>query len=162
MQVGRTGVITPVAHLSPVQLAGTTVSRASLHNSDEIQRKDIRIGDVVVVEKAGEIIPQVIEVVLSSRQTSSCPYVFPSHCPSCETHLVRSEGESAWRCPNYQCADQVKGRLEYYASRGCMNIDHLGEAVISQLVDLGCVKDLSDLYSLEKDQLFNSIERMLA
>ena len=155
LQVGRTGVITPVAHLSPVQLAGTTVSRASLHNSDEIQRKDIRIGDVVVVEKAGEIIPQVIEVVLSSRQASSSPYVFPSHCPCCETRLVRSEGESAWRCPNYQCADQVKGRLEYYASRGCMNIDHLGEAVISQLVDLGYVKDLSDLYSLEKDQLFN-------
>ena len=155
LQVGRTGVITPVAHLHPVQLAGTTVSRASLHNSDEIQRKDIRIGDIVVVEKAGEIIPQVIEVVLSRRRESSSPYLFPSHCPCCQTRLVRSEGESAWRCTNYQCTDQVKGRLEYYASRGCMNIDHLGEAVISQLVGLGYVKDLSDLYSLEKNQLFN-------
>jgi DNA ligase (NAD+) len=155
LQVGRTGVITPVAHLHPVQLAGTTVSRASLHNSDEIQRKDIRIGDIVVVEKAGEIIPQVIEVVLSRRQESSSPYLFPSHCPCCQTRLVRSEGESAWRCTNYQCTDQVKGRLEYYASRGCMNIDHLGEAVISQLVGLGYVKDLSDLYSLDKNQVLN-------
>lgn len=155
LQVGRTGVITPVAYLHPVQLAGTTVSRASLHNSDEIQRKDIRIGDVVVVEKAGEIIPQVIEVVLSRRQDSSSPYVFPSHCPCCQTRLIRLEGESAWRCTSHQCADKVKGRIEYYASRGCMNIDHLGEAVISQLVDLGYVKDLSDLYSLEKNQLFN-------
>ena len=155
LQVGRTGVITPVAHLHPVQLAGTTVSRASLHNSDEIQRKDIRIGDIVVVEKAGEIIPQVIEVVLSRRRESSSPYLFPSHCPCCQTRLVRSEGESAWRCTNYQCTDQVKGRLEYYASRGCMNIDHLGEAVISQLVGLGYVKDLSDLYSLDKNQVLN-------
>ncbi|MDA8823669.1 NAD-dependent DNA ligase LigA [Opitutales bacterium] len=155
LQVGRTGVITPVAHLHPVQLAGTTVSRASLHNSDEIQRKDIRIGDIVVVEKAGEIIPQVIEVVLSRRRESSSPYLFPSHCPCCQTRLVRSEGESAWRCTNYQCTDQVKGRLEYYASRGCMNIDHLGEAVISQLVGLGYVKDLSDLYALDKNQVLN-------
>jgi DNA ligase (NAD+) len=155
LQVGRTGVITPVAYLQPVQLAGTTVSRASLHNSDEIRRKDIRIGDVVVVEKAGEIIPQVIEVVLSRRQDSSSPYVFPSSCPCCQTRLIRLEGESAWRCTSDQCADKVKGRIEYYASRGCMNIDHLGEAVISQLVDLGYVKDLSDLYSLEKNQLFN-------
>lgn len=153
LQVGRTGAITPVANLEPVQLAGTTVSRASLHNSDEIKRKDIRIGDIVVVEKAGEIIPQVVEVVITERQDSSKPFVFPEECPCCSTKLIRIDDEAAWRCPNCHCPDQVKGRLEYYASRGCMDIDSLGEAVVSQLVDNEYVKDISDLYNLNKDQL---------
>ena len=155
LQVGRTGAVTPVAYLKAVQLAGTTVSRASLHNADEIERKDIRIGDVVVVEKAGEIIPQVIEVVLSSRSLTSQAFIFPSICPCCETLLEKTEGESAWRCPNLLCSDQVKARLEYYAARGCMNIDSLGGAVIDQLVSRSLVKDLADLYFLTKDQLLS-------
>ena len=153
IQVGRTGAITPVAHLKAVQLAGTVVSRASLHNADEIERKDIRIGDTVVVEKAGEIIPQVIEVVQALRSESSEPFIFPRFCPCCESKLEKIDGESAWRCPSQLCSAQIKGRLEYYASRGCMNIDHLGEAVIAQLVDRGFVKKLSDLYMLSNQQL---------
>ena len=153
LQVGRTGAITPVAYLKAVQLAGTTVSRASLHNADEIERKDIRIGDTVVVEKAGEIIPQVIGVDLTSRCKESKAFVFPSLCPCCETQLEKAEGESVWRCPNSLCSDQVKGRLEYYAARGCMNIDSLGEAVIDQLVNRSFVKDLADLYFLTKQDL---------
>ena len=153
LQVGRTGAITPVAYLKPVQLAGTTVSRASLHNADEIERKDIRIGDTVVVEKAGEIIPQVIEVNLSLRDPELATFVFPLFCPCCETKLEKAEGESAWRCTNSLCSDQVKGRLEYYAARGCMNIDSLGRAVIDQLVSRSFVKDLADLYFLTKQDL---------
>jgi len=152
LQVGRTGAITPVAWLTPVQLAGTQVSRASLHNADEIQRKDIRIGDRVVVEKAGEIIPQVVEVVLSQRSTECVPYSFPKNCPCCETPLERSEGEAAWKCPNTNCSEQIKGRLRYFASRGCMDIDHLGEAVVDQLVDQNLVTRTSDLYALTKEQ----------
>ena len=151
LQVGRTGTVTPVACLRPVQLAGTTVSRASLHNADEIARKDIRVGDFVVVEKAGEIIPQVVEVVAAKRQTDSTPYLFPSSCPVCARGLEREDGEAAWRCPNPECPEQVKGRLKYFASRGCMDIDHLGEAVIEQLVDLGKAKRISDLYTLGKE-----------
>ena len=119
LQVGRTGAITPVACLQPVQLAGTLVSRASLHNADEIQRKDIRIGDFVVVEKAGEIIPQVVEVVMEKRPESLTPFAFPQSCPTCGNPLSRAEGEAAWRCPNQNCPDQLKGRIEYFASRGC-------------------------------------------
>lgn len=153
IQVGRTGAITPVAHLKAVQLAGTVVSRASLHNADEIERKDIRIGDTVIVEKAGEIIPQVIEVVHARRSESSESFKFPRFCPCCESKLEKIDGESAWRCPSQLCTAQIKGRLEYYASRGCMNIDHLGEAVIAQLVDRGFVRTLSDLYTLSSEQL---------
>jgi DNA ligase (NAD+) len=151
LQVGRTGAITPVACLRPVQLAGTTVSRASLHNADEIMRKDIRVGDFVIVEKAGEIIPQVVESVPAKRKPESVPFEFPSDCPVCSTVLTREEGESAWRCPNQGCSEQVKGRLRYFASRTCMDIDHLGEAVIDQLVDHEKVRMASDLYELSKD-----------
>lgn len=154
-QVGRTGTITPVAWLSPVQLAGTQVSRASLHNADEIARKDIRVGDRVMVEKAGEIIPQVVEVVLSKRPSSSLPFSFPDCCPSCETTLQRIEGEAAWKCPNQNCSEQVKGRIRYFASRGCMDIDHLGEAVVDQLVDQGLVRRTSGLYRLSKEQILH-------
>ena len=155
LQVGRTGTVTPVACLRPVQLAGTTVSRASLHNADEIARKDIRVGDFVIVEKAGEIIPQVVEVVSGKRGENSAPFAFPTECPVCDFVLVREEGEAAWRCPNPECAEQVKGRLEYFASRGCMDIDHLGEAVIDQLVDQGKAKRVSDLYELKKDDFLS-------
>jgi len=152
LQVGRTGAITPVALLTPVQLAGTQVSRASLHNADEIERKDIRIGDRVVVEKAGEIIPQVVEVVLSQRPSNSSRFSFPKNCPCCETPLQREDGEAAWKCPSSNCPEQVKGRIRYFASRGCMDIDHLGEAVVDQLVDKNLVTRSSDLYTLSKEQ----------
>jgi DNA ligase (NAD+) len=153
LQVGRTGAITPVACLQPVQLAGTLVSRASLHNADEIQRKDIRIGDCVVVEKAGEIIPQVVEVVMEKRPESLSPFTFPENCPTCESRLSRAEGEAAWRCLNQNCPDQLKGRIEYFASRGCLDIDNLGEAVVGQLVDSHLVTSLDDLYRLDSSQL---------
>ena len=152
-QVGRTGAITPVACLEPVQLAGTLVSRASLHNADEIERKDIRIGDHVVVEKAGEIIPQVIEVVTEKRSPELSQFQFPDVCPTCQTLLIRMEGEAVWRCPNHNCADQLKGRIEYFASRGCLDIDSLGEAVVSQLVELKMVTNLDDLYRLNASEL---------
>lgn len=155
LQVGRTGAVTPVAWLTPVQLAGTQVSRASLHNADEIARKDIRIGDRVIVEKAGEIIPQVVEVVLSKRPAQSIPFTFPDSCPSCTTSLVREAGEAAWKCPNPDCPEQVKGRLRYFASRGCMDIDHLGEAVVEQLVEQNLVARTSDLYRLTTEQACN-------
>jgi DNA ligase (NAD+) len=152
LQVGRTGTVTPVAWLTPVQLAGTQVSRASLHNADEITRKDIRIGDRVIVEKAGEIIPQVVEVVLSKRSISSVPFEFPDLCPACTTKLIREAGEAAWKCPNPKCPEQVKGRLRYFASRGCMDIDHLGEAVVDQLVEQKLISRASDLYRLSQEQ----------
>ena len=153
LQVGRTGAITPVACLQPVQLAGTLVSRASLHNADEIQRKDIRIGDCVVVEKAGEIIPQVVEVVMEKRPESLSPFAFPENCPTCESRLSRTEGEAAWRCLNQNCPDQLKGRIEYFASRGCLDIENLGEAVVGQLVDSHLVTSLDDLYRLDSSKL---------
>ena len=153
LQVGRTGTITPVACLMPVQLAGTLVSRASLHNADEIQRKDIRIGDSVVVEKAGEIIPQVVEVVKKDRDSSITKFIFPKSCPKCETDLFRVDGEAAWRCPNEFCPDQLKGKIEYFASRGCMDIDSLGEAVVEQLVEKQLVTRIDDLYRLKFDQV---------
>lgn len=152
VQVGRTGAVTPVACLRPVQLAGTIVSRASLHNSDEIARKDIRIGDSVIVEKAGEIIPQVLEVVLAKRSESSEAYVFPRDCPKCNRDLIRLDSEAAWRCPNPSCPEQIKGRLEYFASRGCMDIENLGEAVVDQLVERGLARSICDLYLLTFEQ----------
>ena len=153
MQVGRTGAVTPVACLEPVQLAGTLVSRASLHNADEIRRKDIRIGDQVMVEKAGEIIPQVIEVVKEKRTAELEEFKFPTHCSTCTSLLVRAEGEAVWRCSNYNCSDQLKGRIEYFASRGCLDIENLGEAVVAQLVDSNLVGRLDDLYRLEPGQV---------
>ncbi len=153
IQVGRTGVLTPVAELEPVQLAGTTVSRATLHNRDEIARKDIRVGDFVSVEKAGEIIPAVIAVNLSKRAPTCEPYVFPERCPACETATVQFEGEVAVRCPNRECPVQVRRRLTHFASRACLDIEGLGEAMIDQLVDKGWVKRLPDLYQLSRDNL---------
>ncbi|MCH8476109.1 MAG: NAD-dependent DNA ligase LigA [Opitutales bacterium] len=153
VQVGRTGAVTPVANLRPVLLAGTTVSRATLHNRDEIERKDVRLGDTVVVEKAGEIIPAVVRVVIDKRPQESEPYAFPTHCPECGTELVRLPGEAATRCPNLSCPAQVRRRLRHFASRVCLDIEGLGEAVVDQLVDRGMVKDLADLYDLQAEDL---------
>ena len=152
-QVGRTGNVTPVAHLQSVFVAGTTVTRATLHNADEIARKDLRVGDSVIVEKAGEIIPQVVRAILEKRPVSAKPYSFPTHCPECETKLVRAEGEVAWRCPGNDCPAQVRGHIEYYASRVCMDVENLGEAVVEQLVARNLVRNVADLYGLSRENL---------
>ena len=159
LQVGRLGTITPVAELEAVQLAGTTVKRASLHNEDEIQRKDIRIGDTVVVEKAGEIIPQVISVVNPDRKDRNDPYTFPKNCPACDSELIKYEDEVAWRCVNPTCPPQVRIRIEHFASRDAMDIEGLGESVVDQLVSEGLITTYADLYDLKKEQIIE-LERM--
>lgn len=158
-QVGRTGSITPVAQLAPVFVSGSTVSRATLHNEDEIQRKDVRVGDSVVIEKAGEVIPKVVRVVDEAGKSRRLPFKMPSECPECGTAIVRQEEESAWRCVNTACPAQLKERLLHFASRRAMDIDHLGPAVIDQLVDGGRVKHFSGLYTLELEEL-KSLERL--
>ncbi|MBP7141460.1 MAG: NAD-dependent DNA ligase LigA [Opitutaceae bacterium] len=155
IQVGRTGVLTPVAELEPVLLAGTTVSRATLHNRDEIARKDIRIGDFVLVEKAGEIIPAVIGVNLERRTPECVPYEFPSKCPACGTPAVQAEGEVAWRCPNESCPVQVRRRVQHFASKACVDIDGLGEAMVDTLVEKGWVNRIPDVYRLRRDDLLS-------
>jgi DNA ligase (NAD+) len=159
VQVGKTGTITPVAELEPVQLAGTTVSRASLHNADEIQRKDIRVGDVVVVEKAGKVIPHVVRVEKHERRADLPKYRFPRKCPQCHTPLVKDEGGVYIRCPNVQCPAQVKERIRYFASRNCMDVEGLGDKLVDQLVERGLVRTYGDLYRLTLDQL-TDLERM--
>ena len=156
VQVGKTGAITPVAHLEPVELAGTTVSRASLHNADEIARKDIRVGDVVVVEKAGKIIPHIVRVEKHERKKRLNKYKFPTNCPECKTELVQDEGGVYIRCPNLTCPAQVKERIRYFASRSAMDVEGLGEVLVDQLVDRGLVSDYGDLYRLEHEQLIQS------
>lgn len=153
-QVGRTGNITPVADLRPVLLAGTTVSRASLHNADQIAKMDIRIGDTVWVEKGGEIIPKIVGVDLSKRPADSRPTQYIRMCPACGTSLVRAEGEANHYCPNEDhCPPQVKGRIEHFASRKAMDIESLGEQNVGLLVDKGLVKDCADLYALRYEDL---------
>ena len=150
IQVGRTGVLTPVAELEPVQLAGTTVARATLHNRDEIARKDIRIGDTVYVEKAGEVIPAVLGVNLQRRTPECVPYRFPDKCPACGTAVVQHEGEVALRCPNYECPVQVRRRVRHFASKAAVDIDGLGEAMVDTLVEKGWVRSLADVYRLRR------------
>ncbi|MDP1622022.1 MAG: NAD-dependent DNA ligase LigA [Bacteroidales bacterium] len=153
-QVGRTGAITPVANLQPVQLAGTVVRRASLHNADIIAALDVRIGDMVFVEKGGEIIPKINGVDLELRSNEATPIVFISNCPECDSALIRTAGESAWYCPNENgCPPQIKGKLEHFISRKAMNIDSLGEGKIETLFDNGLVYNCADLYDLTYDQL---------
>jgi DNA ligase (NAD+) len=159
LQVGRLGTITPVAELKPVLLAGTTVKRASLHNEDEILRKDIRAGDTVVVEKAGEIIPQVVSVVNPDRENRAEPFKMPINCPACSSILVKFEGEVAWRCVNPECGPQVRERIKHFASRDAMDIEGLGEAVVDQLVNEKLISNYADLYSLTKEELI-PLERM--
>jgi len=159
LQVGRLGTITPVAELKPVELAGTTVRRATLHNEDEIHRKDIRVGDAVVVEKAGDIIPQVVSVVNPDKIGRPDPFIMPAECPACSEKLEKFEGEVAWRCVNPQCPPQVRERIIYFASRDAMDIEGLGEAVVNQLVDNKLIKTYADLYSLTAGQLI-PLERM--
>jgi DNA ligase (NAD+) len=153
VQVGRTGVLTPVAELEPVILAGTTVARATLHNRDEIARKDIRVGDFVFVEKAGEVIPAVVGVNAARRTPKCVPFVFPTHCPSCGTAVVQAEGEVALRCPNYDCPVQVRRRVRHFASKACVDIDGLGEAMVDVLVEKGWIRSVPDIYRLKRDDL---------
>lgn len=159
VQVGKTGTITPVADLEPVELAGTTVSRASLHNADEIERKDVRVGDTVVVEKAGKIIPHIVRVEKHQRKGNPPKFPFPTKCPECGTPVVQDEGGVYVRCPNQQCDAQVKQRIRYFASRSAMDIEGLGDKLVDQLVSHGLVKSFADLYRLTDEQLLN-LERM--
>jgi DNA ligase (NAD+) len=159
LQVGKTGTLTPVAHLEPVRLAGTTVSRASLHNADEIARKDIRVGDMVVVEKAGEIIPYVVRSEPGVRTGSEKVFKFPAKCPVCGSPVARDKGGVFYRCTGENCSARLKERLRFFAHRNAMDIEGLGVALIDQLVDTGLVGSLPDLYRLTKEQLVD-LERM--
>ncbi|MCH8069443.1 MAG: NAD-dependent DNA ligase LigA [Candidatus Marinimicrobia bacterium] len=157
--VGRTGAITPVAHLEPVNVGGVMVSRATLHNQDEIDRKDIRIGDTVLIQRAGDVIPEVIKVILDKRPNGTQPYRLPSTCPICGGDIIRPEDEAVARCQNISCPAQVKGRIEHFASKRSMDIDGLGYKLIDQLVDTGLIHNVADLYSLDVEKV-SSLERM--
>ncbi|MBM7646621.1 DNA ligase (NAD+) [Scopulibacillus daqui] len=159
VSVGRTGVITPTALLSPVSVAGTTVKRASLHNEDLIREKDLRIGDHVVIKKAGDIIPEVVNVLTDKRTGKEEPYSMPAHCPECGSELVRIEGEVALRCINPKCPAQIREGLIHFVSRNAMNIDGLGEKVITQLFKNALIEDVADLYQLKYEDLIQ-MERM--
>lgn len=161
VQVGKTGAITPVAQLEPVELDRTIVSRASLHNADEVRRKDVRVGDIVVVEKAGRIIPHIVRVEKHERESDLPVFEFPTHCPECGTELVQDEGGVYIRCPNYDCPAQVKERIGHFASRKAMDIEGLGDKLVDQLVSGGLVAACGDLYRL-KDRRAEllSLERM--
>ena len=157
--VGRTGAITPVAHLQPVQIGGVTVSNATLHNQDEIDRKDIRIGDWVIIQRAGDVIPQVVKVVTERRDGSEKPYQIPAICPVCSAHIYRPEGEAKHRCTNMNCPAQIKGRIGHFASRHALDIDGLGDKLIAQMVDTGLIKNVADIYFLKQEYIAN-LERM--
>ncbi len=163
VQVGRTGALTPVAELVPVFLAGSTISRATLHNEDYVRLKDIRIGDTVTIEKAGEVIPAVVDVVLTKRTGKEIPFRFPQTCPECGSKVSRSAGQGGegvvWRCINPDCPAQVRGRIEHWCSRGAMDIEGGGEVLARQLVGAGLVRDVADLYSLKLEEV-SGLERM--
>lgn len=159
VQVGRTGAMTPVAVMKPVQVGGVEVSRATLHNQDEINRKDIRIGDRVVVQRAGDVIPEIVQVIVSKRTGIEKIFLLPETCPVCGSDAVRLEGEVVQRCINASCPAQVKERIYHFASKNAMDIDGLGEKLADQLVEAGMVHDISDLYYLRREQLA-ALERM--
>lgn len=154
VQVGRTGVLTPVAELEPVFVAGSTIARATLHNEDEVRRKDIRIGDAVIIEKGGDVIPKVVSVDVAQRPASSKPWYMPGHCPSCHASIERIEGEVAVRCPNsLKCPEQRMRRIIFFVGKDAMDIDHMGEKVVEQLFQKGYVNTPSDIYSLTEKEL---------
>lgn len=155
LQVGRIGTITPVAELEPVFLAGSTISRATLHNSDEIERKDIREGDFVKIEKGGDVIPKVVEVIQDEHHKKLKPYKMPAECPVCKHKIIRPEGEANYYCTNYLCPAQVQGRLEHFVARNAMDIEGLGFQIVDKFIKLGCLKDITDVYKL------NTIEKKL-
>lgn len=153
VQVGRTGALTPVAKLNPVYVAGVTVTNATLHNQDEIDRKDIRIGDTVLIERAGDVIPKVVKVITEKRPNGTKPFQIPAECPACGHGAHRPEGEVILRCGNISCPRQIKGRIQHFTSKLAMNIDGLGVKVIDQLVEEGLLKTIDDLYSLNQESL---------
>ncbi len=153
VQVGRTGVLTPVAELTPVHLAGSTISRATLHNQEEVERKDIREGDFVVIEKGGDVIPKVVRVELAKRPVGTHPWKMPKECPLCQSKVIHQEGEVAVRCPNPACLGQMTRRFIHFASRSAMDIHHLGEKVMEELVHRGLVHSFADLYQLKSEEL---------
>ncbi|MBI3456166.1 MAG: NAD-dependent DNA ligase LigA [Candidatus Rokubacteria bacterium] len=153
VNVGRTGALTPSAELDPVRIAGATISRATLHNADEIERLDVRVGDTVLIERAGDVIPHIVRVITEKRPPDAQTFAFPDHCPVCGSAASRPPGEVVVRCTNAACPARLKEALFHYGSRGAMDIEHLGEAVIDQLVDRGMVRDFADLYTLTVPQL---------
>jgi DNA ligase (NAD+) len=153
VSVGRTGALTPTALLDPVEIAGATISRATLHNADEIERLDVREGDTVIVERAGDVIPHILRVVTEKRPPDSVPFAFPAVCPVCRSAAFRPEGEVVSRCTNSACPARLKEGLLHYGSRRAMDIEHLGEAVVEQLVDRELVRNFADLYGLSVNQL---------
>lgn len=153
VNIGRTGAATPVAVLEPVRVAGTTVQMATLHNIDEIRRKGIKIGDTVIVHKAGDIIPEVIEPLVKLRDGSEIDFAMPTHCPECNTKLEKHEKEAVWRCPNVRCPARVATHIQHFASRGALDIDGLGEKNVAALLEAKLIEDAADLYALKKEQL---------
>ena len=161
INVGKTGALTPTARLEPVELAGVTVSNVSLHNEDEIRRKDVRVGDCVLIERAGDVIPYLVQVVLAKRLPDAEPFRMPDRCPACQAQAFRATGEAVWRCTNTACPAQLRERLFHWGSRRAMDVEHLGETTIRQLVDRGMVRDFGDLYTLTAEQLAG-LERLAA
>lgn len=159
VQVGRTGVLTPVAHLKPVNVAGVTVSRATLHNEDEIEKKDVRIGDTVLVQRAGDVIPEVVKVIVSKRNGSEKKYTMPQACPVCGSAAIRIQGEAATRCINSTCSAQLKERIKHFASKGAYDIDGLGDKLVDQLVEKGLLSSFADLFDLDV-QTVAALDRM--
>jgi DNA ligase (NAD+) len=157
--VGRTGAVTPFAVLDPVFVSGSTVSMATLHNADDITRKDIREGDWVIVEKAGDVIPRVVGPILSRRPPNSTPWVMPTICPRCGSTLHRAEDEAVWRCENTSCPAKLQRGLEHFTSRAAMNIEGLGESLVAQVINEGLVHDYADVYALTPETL-EQLERM--
>jgi DNA ligase (NAD+) len=153
VQVGRTGALTPVAHLEPVEIAGVTVSRATLFNQEEIEKKGVRQGDTVIVQRAGDVIPEVVKPITSMRTGREKPFVMPTHCPACGSEVFQKEGEVVLRCPNPDCPAQIKESLKHFVSKGGMDIDGLGDKVVAQLMDKGLVREAADLYDLRFEDL---------
>ena len=157
--VGRTGAVTPVARLEPVEVGGVTVTNATLHNQDEINRKDIRIGDTVIIERSGDVIPKVVKVIQEKRTDNTKAYHLPAYCPECDSELNRPENEVVYRCLNYSCPAKIKGNIKHFVSKNALDIDGLGEKLIDQLVNEQIIKTVDDLFRINKDQLAN-LERM--
>lgn len=153
VQVGRTGAVTPTAIMEPVEVGGVTVSRATLHNEDEVVRKDVREGDWVLIQRAGDVIPEVVKVITSKRTGQETPFKMPENCPVCGTRLVRPQGEAVTRCPNPDCSAQLKRSIRHFAGKGAMDIDGMGEKIVEQLVENGLIQDVADLYRLQVDDL---------
>jgi DNA ligase (NAD+) len=153
VNVGRTGVLTPVAVMEPVRVGGVTVSRATLHNEDEVRKKDVRIGDTVIVQRAGDVIPEIVKVVEAKRTGKEKPFHMPDRCPECGSRVVRLEGETAHRCIDLACPAQIRENIRHFVSRGAMDIDGLGEKIVTQLLDAGVVEDPADLYALTMEKL---------